>query len=65
MVVGDVVHVVYETGEVFNGTLVQVREIPNKGTLLLVNDSEVGYRSVYAHKCGQIAYRSAGAATPD
>lgn len=64
--VGDVLHVVYDTGEVFTGPLVSVRQIPSKGTLLLVNDERVGYRSIYTHKClGQILFRSPGELTPD
>jgi hypothetical protein len=58
MEIGDIVHIVYDTGEIFTGPLVSIREIPGKGTLLLVNDDTVGYRSVYAHKCGHIVYRS-------
>ena len=48
--VGDRLSVVYSTGESFTGELVSVREIPNKGTLILVNDETVGYRSMYADK---------------
>jgi len=63
---GDVIHVAYDTGEVFTGPLVSVREIPNKGTLLLVNDENVGHRSIYAHKCvGPILFRSSGKVSPD
>ena len=51
MKIGDVVNIVYETGEVFNGPVVSIREIPQKGMLVLVNDEVVGHRSVYAHKC--------------
>jgi hypothetical protein len=65
MEIGDIVHVVYATGEVFTGPLVSVKEIPGKGTLLLINDETVGYRSVYAHKCGHIVYRSPVTVTPD
>jgi hypothetical protein len=66
MKVGDVVHLVYQTGEVFTGPLVRMREIEGKGTLLLVNDENVGHRSVYAHKCvGPISFRSSGKLTPD
>jgi len=48
--VGDRLSVVYSTGESFTGELVSVREIPNKGTLILVNDETVGYRSMYTDK---------------
>jgi len=66
MVVGDVIHVVYETGEVFTGPIKRIREIPEKGTLLLVKDENVGHRSIYAHKCkGPILFRSTGELTPD
>jgi hypothetical protein len=58
MKVGDIVHIVYDTGEIFTGPLVSIHEIPGKGTLLLVNDDTVGHRSVYTHKCGHIVYRS-------
>lgn len=61
MSVGDVLNVCYDTGEMFTGSLVSVREIAGKGTLLLINDETVGYRSIYAHKCvGPILFRSAG-----
>jgi len=66
MTVGDVVHVVYETGEVFTGPIKRIREIEGKGTLLLVNDETVGHRSIYTHKCvGEILFRSPGELTPD
>ena len=66
MVVGDVIHVVYETGEVFTGPLVKISEIPQKGKLLLVKDEMVGHRSIYEHKCkGPILFRSSGELTPD
>lgn len=65
-VVGDVIHVVYDTGEVFTGPIVKIREIPDKGTLLLVNDNTVGHRSIYAHKCvGPILFRSNREKSPD
>lgn len=64
--VGDILHVVYNTGEVFTGPLVSVREIPGKGILLLVNDENVGHRSIYTHKCvGPILFRSPGDKIPD
>ena len=66
MVVGDIVHVVYENGGVYTGPVVRIREIPEKGTLLLVKDETVGHRSIYAHKCnGPILFRSPGELTPD
>jgi hypothetical protein len=61
MQVGNIIHVVYDTGEIFTGELVSIREIKDKGTLLLVNDETVGYRSIYQHKIvGNILYREAG-----
>lgn len=56
MNVGDVVHVVYVTGEVFSGEVVKVRSMPagdgHDGERILftvkVGDS---YRSMYVHKC--------------
>jgi hypothetical protein len=65
MKIGDIVHVVYVTGEVFEGPVESIRNIPGKGILLLINDYTVGYRSVYANKCGHIVYRSPVAVTPD
>lgn len=64
--IGDVLHVVYDTGEVFTGPLVRVREIEGKGVLLLVKDENVGHRSIYTHKCvGPILFRSPGEKTLD
>jgi hypothetical protein len=61
MQVGNIIHAVYDTGEIFTGELVSIREIKDKGTLLLVNDETVGYRSIYQHKIvGNILYREAG-----
>jgi hypothetical protein len=61
MKIGNIIHVIYDTGEVFTGELVSIREIEDKGTLLLVNDETVGYRSVYQHKIiGDVLYREAG-----
>jgi hypothetical protein len=65
MKIGDIVNVVYATGDIFEGPVESIRNIPGKGILLLINDSTVGYRSVYANKCGHIVYRSPGAVTPD
>ena len=57
--VGDRLSVVYSTGESFTGELVSVREIPNKGTLILVNDETVGYRSMYADKVVSVIVENA------
>lgn len=57
--VGDRLSVVYSTGESFTGELVSVREIPNKGTLILVNDDTVGYRSMYADKVVSVIVENA------
>jgi hypothetical protein len=57
--VGDRLSVVYSTGESFTGELVSVREIPNKGTLILVNDDMVGYRSMYADKVVSVIVENA------
>jgi hypothetical protein len=57
--VGDRLSVVYSTGESFTGKLVSVREIPNKGTLILVNDDTVGYRSMYADKVVSVIVENA------
>ena len=65
MKIGDIVNVVYATGEIFEGPVESIRNIPGKGILLLINDETVGYRSVYANKCGHIVYRSPAAVTPD
>ena len=65
MKIGDIVHVVYATGDIFEGPVENIRNIPGKGILLLINDDTVGYRSVYANKCGHIVYRSPVAVTPD
>jgi hypothetical protein len=57
--VGDRLSVVYSTGESFTGELVSVREIPSKGTLILVNDETVGYRSMYADKVVSVIVENA------
>jgi hypothetical protein len=57
--VGDRLSVVYSTGESFTGELVSVREIPNKGTLILVNDDTVGYRSMYTDKVVSVIVENA------
>ena len=58
MKIGDMVNVVYITGETFEGTVEKIRHIEGKGILLLINDHKVGYRSVYANKCDHIVYSS-------
>lgn len=57
--VGDRLSVVYSTGEAFTGELVSVRDIPNKGTLILVNDETVGYRSMYTDKIVSVIVENA------
>lgn len=54
MSVGDVVFVKYDTGEVFSGEVVKVRDMPNDRILFTVLDETHGYRSMYLDKC--VAY---------
>ena len=58
MKIGDIVNVVYITGETFEGPVENIRHIEGKGILLLIKDDKVGYRSVYANKCDHIVYHS-------
>ena len=65
MKIGDIIHAVYETGDIFEGPILDIREIPGKGTILFIHDDNVGYRFLYAHKCGHIVYRSPEPVSPD
>lgn len=56
MNVGDVVHVVYATGDVFSGEVVKIRAmLPGDGheteRVLFTLKVDDGYRSLYVHKC--------------
>lgn len=56
MNVGDVVHVVYATGDVFSGQVTRVRSLPagdghETERVLFTVKVENGYRSLYVHKC--------------
>jgi hypothetical protein len=50
MNVGDVVHVVYATGEVFSGEVVKVRSMPGERILFTIKTDD-SYRSMYVDKC--------------
>lgn len=49
MNVGDIVHAVYDNGEVVDGEVVSVRDI--KGKTLLTVKCKQGYRSIYIDQC--------------
>lgn len=49
--IGDVAHVEYNTGEVFDGEIVKVRTMPDGRVLFTIHDESVGYRSMYVDKC--------------
>lgn len=48
--VGDMAHVEYNTGEVFDGTVTKVR-LMNDGRTLFTMNTQIGYRSMYLDRC--------------
>jgi len=54
MKVGDLVRVEYNTNESFGGEVRKIRTMPNGRVLFMVDDMDVGYRSMYVDKCVSI-----------
>jgi hypothetical protein len=55
MKIGDFVFAEYDNGEVVNGEVVKVREMPENRLLVTVK-CEQGYRSLYLDKCVSFEY---------